>query len=190
MLAGLVLGPLSAATAPAQAAPAAAAAAAAPVPSDSLYVLDMALLDQAAETTTLARYRGHPTIVSMFYATCPAACPMLISDIHRLEDALDEETRRDLRVVLVSFDPDADTPAVLTKLTKEQHVDTSRWTLASAEADDVRTLAASLGISYRRLESGHYNHSAVITLLDRDGRPVAKVDGLNQPTEPIVAALR
>lgn len=161
-----------------------------PLPDDSLYLLDGPLLDQAGETTRLGRYRGHPTIVSMFYASCPAACPMLIADIHRIEAALDDETRADLRVVLVSFDPDADTPEALARLAAERSVDTTRWTLASAPADDVRTLAAVLGISYRRLETGHYNHSAVITVLDRDGRPLAKVDGLNQPPDALLAALR
>lgn len=161
-----------------------------PLPSDSLYLLDGPLLDQAGATTGLGRYRGHPTLVSMFYASCPAACPMLIADLHRIEAAVDEETRRDLRVLLVSFDPDTDTPAALSALAAERGVDTARWTLATAPPDDVRTLAAVLGISYRRLETGHYNHSAVITLLDGEGRPLARVDGLNQPADPLLAALR
>ena len=32
--------------------------------------------------------RGHPMLISMFYATCPDACPLLIADLQRIESEL------------------------------------------------------------------------------------------------------
>lgn len=160
-----------------------------PLPDDSLYQLGMTLTDQRGQAVDLGLHRGHPTLVTMFYGSCPAACPMLIADMKAIEEALPPAVREELRVVMVSFDPEVDRPEVLAGLAREHGLDEARWTLASSHPDEVRSLAAVLGISYRRLDSGHYNHSAVITLLDSQGRPTARIDGLGQPASPILAAL-
>lgn len=153
----------------------------------SLYDLPMALTDQRGATVRLDDFRGHPVLISMFYASCPHACPMLISDVKAIERDLDAATRADLRVVLVTFDPAHDTPAVLQRLAEQHGVDQARWRFAIASDADVRTLAAALNIKYRRLPDGSYNHSSLITLLDGRGATVAKVDGLKQPNEAIRA---
>lgn len=167
----------------------ASAAPSGPLPGDSLYQLPLRLVDSAGVEHPLGVHRGHPTLVSMFYASCPAACPMLIHDLQAIEARLAPTERDDLRVLLVSFDPDRDTPEALSALAVERHVDLQRWALASTPEADVRTLAATLGISYRRLENGHYNHSAVITLLDRDGVPRGRIEGLSQAPEALVEAI-
>jgi len=74
----------------------------------------------------------------------------------------------------VSFDPVRDTPAVLRATGAEHHVDFSHWTLARTNAEGVRKFAAIMGIQYRAMTNGDFNHSTVVTLLDRDGRIVTK----------------
>lgn len=145
---------------------------------DSLYQLSMKLTDQRGQPTTLDAFRGHPVIVSMFYGSCPAACPLLVSNVKALEGSLDPETRAAVRILLVSFDPRNDTPAALGRFAEERGIDGSRWTLASASDAQVRTLAAVLGIKYRRLPDGGFNHTSTVLLLDRDGRIEGRYDGL------------
>lgn len=147
-------------------------------PGDSLYQLRPALTDQAGAATSLDRYAGHPVLVSMFYASCPNVCPALVGTLQSIERAVPESERTRLRVLLVSFDDQLDTPAKLTEVATRQHVDASRWTLARADASDVRLLAAALGIQYRRLADGGFNHATVITLLDERGVPRARTSQL------------
>jgi protein SCO1 len=128
--------------------------------------------------------RGHPTLISMFYGSCPAACPALISTIGR---TLDQLPARDVRVLLVSFDPMRDTPDHLAVIAAERHLD-ARWTLTSAREPDARALAAVLGIRYRAVAGGQFSHTSAIVALDRDGRPIARMDGLGDPSA-LVAAL-
>lgn len=158
-------------------------------PGMSLYQVPMTLTDQRGRGVGLDVYRGHPVIVSMFYASCPMACPLLIEDLKRIEGALDPQSRADLRVLLVSFDPERDTPAVMAETAAKHGVDGARWSLCQAPADQVRTLAAVLGVTYRRLPDGGFNHTSVMTLLDREGVAKARIDGLRQPADPFVAAL-
>lgn len=166
-----------------------AAAAEPPPPGDSLYQLQSALTDQSGQATDLQRYRGQPVVISMFYASCPHVCPMLISTIQRYERELPAEQRGRLRVLMVSIDPERDTPAKLAEVAERHHVDRARWTLARADAASVRKLAAALNIQYRQLPDGEFNHSTVITLLDPAGRIVRQTTQMLRPDAEFAGAV-
>lgn len=159
------------------------------LPGDSLYQLPVEAVDQTGASSTLHAHRGHPVVVSMFYAHCPVACPMLIQDVKRFEDELEPGARADLRVVLVSLDPERDTPEVLAEAMDKHVLDAARWTLLRTPPDAVREVAAALGIRYRRAPDGEMNHSSILTLLDRQGVPVARVEGLQRDNTPLRDAL-
>jgi protein SCO1/2 len=150
----------------------------------SLYELGLTLRDARGERIGLDVARGKPVLLTMFYASCHVACPALVEDVRRTLAQLPD----DVQVVLVSFDPDRDTPAALAALANARQLD-ARWTLATAEAADARELAASFGYRYRKLENGEFFHGSTIVLLDEAGRPLAKTEGFGQHAA-IVAALR
>ncbi len=151
----------------------------------SLYELALPLTSQSGSAIRLDVDRGHPTLVSMFYGSCTAACPALIDRISR---TLDEAKARDARVLLVSFDPARDTPDKLAVLAREHHLD-ARWTLAAASPEDARTLAAVLGIKYRVLQDGEFFHTSVVVALDGSGATLARAEGLGD-SPALVEALR
>jgi protein SCO1/2 len=161
----------------------------APLPDASLYHLEVELVDQRGEAVGLDVHRGHPTIVSMFYASCPTACPMLIGDVKEVEQRLDPAVRADSRVLLVSLDPDRDDPEALSGVVRTHDLDGDRWTLARAELDGVRLVAAALDVRFRALADGEMSHSTVLIALDRDGVPVATLNGLRQDPTPLIEAL-
>jgi len=182
---------LAAETAPVpQPLPQAAAVDKATLPGDSIYHLDVDMVDQRGQTVPLSLYAGQPVLISMFYASCPMACPMLIADVTALEEKLTAEERAGLRVLLVSLDPEADTPEELRGVVERHVIDETRWRLASPPEPRVRDIAALLGISYQAIEGGELHHSSIITLLDSQGRIIEKLDGLQQSPEPLLQALR
>jgi protein SCO1/2 len=151
---------------------------AAELPADSLYQLRAALTTQDGIPAGFDLYRGHPTVVSMFYGSCPAYCPMLITAVQVYESHLDETSRARLRVLLVSFDASRDDPQRLAALSRLHRADPQRWTFACAAEPDARRIATLLGLHYRRLEDGSFDHSQVVTLLDGEGRVVASTTRL------------
>ena len=154
----------------------------------SLYDLAMTVTSSSGERVSIDLDRGHPTLISMFYGSCPAACPALIALLGRALEQLPPAARGNVRVLLVSFDPARDTPARLRELIETHRLD-ARWTLTAASDDDARVLAAVLGIKFRAQPDGSFAHTSAIVVLDADGRMVARMDGLGDPT-PIVSALR
>lgn len=155
----------------------------------SIYGLGATFTDQRSRPFKLPDARGFVTVVAMFYASCPHACPTLIRNIKHAESLLSADERRDLRVVLVSIDPENDTPKVLAEVVKRFEVDGARWTLLTGREDDVRDVAAVLGVKYRE-DDGSINHSSVITLLDRDGKISARFDGLTDTRGPQSSRIR
>lgn len=150
---------------------------AAPLPGDSVYQLPASLTDQDGRDFDLATLRGKPLLASMFYASCEMVCPTIFETIHLTLKALPAAERDALRVLMVSFDPARDSVAVLKKTAADRHCD-ARWTLARADETTVRKLAAVLGVQYRRLESGEFNHSTVIECIDAEGRIAGKTGKL------------
>ena len=159
------------------------------LPSDSVYHLDVALVDQQARALRFPALAGKVRIVSMFYASCPYVCPMIIDTIKQVEHAQPEEARAHLHVLLLSLDPVRDTPDALLSVSTRRKLDTSRWTMARAEAGDVRKLAALLGIQYRQLENREFNHSSALILLDAQGRVLARSSTIGKPDREFVRAV-
>lgn len=159
-------------------------------PDTSVYQLTSRITDQDGRDQGLDTYRGHPVVVTMFYGTCPHVCPLLISTIQETERALAPEDRAKLRVLMVSIDPENDTPQGLREVADRHHVDDARWKLTRASPADVRKIAAVLGIRYRKLPDGEFNHSTVLTLLDREGMIRARTSRIPGVDEAFLGAIR
>jgi protein SCO1/2 len=138
--------------------------------SASLYQMHEKLLNQDGKAIDLDVYRGKPVLVTMFYGSCPATCPLIIDTLRAVERKLDEPQRQELRVLLVSLDAERDTPEALRQVADSRRVDTTRWTLAHADVAAVRRIAAALNIQYRQLPDGQFSHSTIISALDGEGK--------------------
>lgn len=164
-------------------------AADAPLPGASLYHLDAVWTDHRGETLRLADLRGGPVIVTMIYASCETACPILVRDAGRVFDALPEGVRDRTRVLVVSFDPARDAPERLAAYVDASGLDHPNWRFAVGEPHATRALAALLGVRYRELENGMFSHTNLITVLGPDGAVRQRSEGLGQPVEPAVEAV-
>lgn len=155
----------------------------------SLFELTFPLTDQAGRTRHLAEFRGEPFIASMIYTNCTSVCPRVTADLQRLEAALPPATRAQMRFVLFSLDPARDTPAALDSFATAHHLDRARWTLLAAGPDDMRTLAAVLGVRFRPDEGGEIAHSAVVAVVDGEGVIRHRQVGIKEEPTELVAAV-
>lgn len=174
-------------------APAATSSTAAPAATSSLggfslYDLGSTWLDQRGDTVQLAQLTGKVRIVALVYSSCHTACPVIVTDLKRIEAAIPAERRDDVGFVLISLDPARDTPGRLATWADENKLDQTRWTLLNGSENDVRELAATLDIRYQTLPDGEVAHANVITVLDTTGTVVHQQLTLG-PETPATAAL-
>lgn len=162
-----------------------------PLPDDSVYQLNTALTDQSGKSLQWAQLRGKPRVVSMFYTSCKYICPLIVDAGLGVDKQLNAQQRKRLGVVLVSMDPKRDTPAALMAVATQRKLDIARWTLLRPHADQVRHLAGVLGIRYRELTDGEFNHTSELVLLDRNGRIVARTEKVGSAQDAqFIAAVR
>ena len=164
------------------------AGAATPLPADSAYRLEDAYTDQAGREFHLADGRGKPRVVAMFYTSCKFICPLIIDSAKGVEKGLAPAERARLGILLVSLDPARDDVAALKSVFDTRRLDPARWTLARTEAPGVRRLAAVLGIRYRPLADGEFNHTSALVLLDAEGRVLARTEQLGAVPDPAFLA--
>lgn len=145
---------------------------------NSIYQLEATWTDDNGKTCTLAEFRGEPVVITMFFARCEYACPLLVNDMRRLRATLPENLQKRTHFVLVSFDTERDTPGVLHAYRSAQKLD-SQWTLLRGNTGDIQALAMVLGVQYKQDVRGQFAHSNLITVLNAEGEIAYQHSGLN-----------
>mgnify|MGYP002634108231 CR=1 FL=1 len=161
---------------------------AAPYSLASLYQLDARFINDAGEPFALGDLRGRPVVLTMFFASCGYACPLLVSDMQRIREGLPTGVREKAAFVLVSFDVARDTPSALAAYRQERNLD-SQFVLLHGEDAAVRELAALLGVKYKQEIGGSFAHSNLITMLNPAGEIVHQRAGLQDGLAEAAAAL-
>jgi len=155
----------------------------------SLYQLESTWTSDVGRKVKLSVLRGRPQILAMFFSNCEYACPILVNEMKKLEAALPKDVLAKVDFLLVSFDTRRDTPEALAAYRRKEHLATERWTLLRGENDDVRELAALLGINYAADSRGQFAHSNLITVLNAEGEIAFQQAGLQQDPAPLIAAI-
>lgn len=155
-----------------------------PVPGESVYRLSVTLTDQHGNRFDWVKRRGRVQLVSMFYTSCQYICPLIVDSGKAVEKQLTPSERERLGILLISMDPRRDTPAALMSVANKRKLDPSRWTLASPAQADVRKIAGVLGIRYRALADGEFNHTSALVLLDSEGRILARTEQMGAKVDP------
>lgn len=151
--------------------------------SESVYQIDATWNTHKNSELQLSELEGHPVILSMIYGSCTTACPVLVHDVKRLYSKLDEDTKQQVKLVMVSFDTNRDTPEALADYVKQYQLNNDNWLFLNGSEQDIRTLATVIGVRYRQRPNGDFDHSNLITILDKQGLIVERIEGLSQPME-------
>ena len=114
---------------------------------------------------------------------CLPSCAV-VDSAKGLEHALSPAERERLGILLISMDPARDDTAALASVLRNRRLDPAHWTLARTDATSVRRVAALLGVRYRALADGEFNHTSALVLLDSLGRVLARTERLGSVPNP------
>jgi protein SCO1 len=134
-------------------------------------VPDFALVDQRGQPFTAADLRGGPSLVFFGFTHCPYICPTTLAKLAQVKR---DAGIQDLAVLMVSVDPERDTPQALASYLRR--FDPEFIGLTGAK-DTIEALARNLGVGISRsdLPAGTYtvDHTSAVFLLDARGALVA-----------------
>ena len=162
---------------------------AAPLPGTSIYHLATDFTDHHERALALPDLRGAPSVFVMFYGDCTTACPLLVRSAEQIEAALPEGLREETQFVMVSFDTERDTPQNLLTYAQDKGLDKDNWHWLVGSPLQTRQLATLLGVQYRDAGNGVFAHSNLVTVVDPDGVPSARLEGIVVELEPAIDAI-
>lgn len=133
---------------------------------------DFALLDETGGTFGRDAFAGQWSLVFFGFTHCPDICPLTLQVLSGARRTLSEAGQDPLpQIVLVSVDPERDTPEVMRSYVGNFGDGTLGVT---GDLDELQKLTKSLGIFFAKSfrDDGNYSvdHSAVVLVIDPDGR--------------------
>ena len=131
----------------------------------------LALIDQDNRPFGTSRLRGGWSLLFFGFTSCPDACPLTMTALAQTNKLLaDLPAERRPRVVMISVDPERDTPERLAAYVKAFDPTFTGATGTKAAIDE---LAQRMGVmaATRPLEGGSYtvDHTTSVFLIDPDG---------------------
>lgn len=157
------------------------------LPDESIFNLTSKWKTEENETIELSELKGNPLVVVMIYTTCKAACPRLVADMRNIHDKVNDST---VRYVLVSIDPENDTPKKLKAFAIENQMDGDEWTFLQGTVDDVREFSNVLAVKYKQISPLDFSHSNIITVFDNEGVLIHQQEGLGVDNSALVASVK
>lgn len=127
---------------------------------------DFSLVDQQGATVKLSELRGRVVVLSFAFAHCKSICPTLVKTLIDASGKLDD----DVATLLVTLDPDNDTPATLAETAQSWQLPPSMRFLSGASAAVTSTLDAYEVPRGKDSVTGDITHPALVYVIDRQGR--------------------
>ncbi|MBT5861900.1 MAG: SCO family protein [Gammaproteobacteria bacterium] len=132
---------------------------------------DFSLLDHTNRPVNADTFRGQWDLVFFGFTNCPDICPTTLRALASIKRELESTgSEKTPRIVLVSVDPERDTPAVLGQYMDYFGQDNLAIT---GQIDEIIKLTTALGIYFKKtvVDGDNYSvdHSAAVLLINPDG---------------------
>ncbi|MBX7225586.1 MAG: SCO family protein [Chitinophagales bacterium] len=158
-------------------------------PAESIFQLNSVWKTEENKEIVLSDLKGSVLVVVMIYTSCKAACPRLVADMKNIEKQLPRNKIQHVQMVLVSIDPENDTPEKLKAFAKENQMDGRQWTFLQGNIETVQELANVLSVKYKQIAPMDFSHSNIISVFSPDGTLVSQQEGLGVNNKITVDAI-
>ncbi|MBS1646169.1 MAG: SCO family protein [Bacteroidetes bacterium] len=155
----------------------------------SVYQIEGDWLTQNNKKTTLPDLKGKIQVVAMIFTSCQYACPKITDDILAIEKNIMPSDTDKVGFTLISFDVERDSVSKLKKFAFDKKLG-SRWTLLRGTEEQVRTLSMLLDVNYEKQPDGSFNHTNIITILDKKGVILYRYEGLEIDAKAIAKKIK
>jgi protein SCO1/2 len=141
------------------------------------------LTGQDGKPLTAQDLKGKPLLVFFGYTHCPDICPTTLFELSEILHAMGKDADR-INALFITVDPDRDTPAVMKDYLSsfDPHL---RGATGTQQQIDVVEKEYRVYAKKVPTKDGDYSmdHSAVVYLMDKDGRFVAPFNLKRRPAD-------
>ncbi|MEM9226880.1 MAG: SCO family protein [Verrucomicrobiota bacterium] len=154
------------------------------------YLPELAMWDQEGRLVTRDSLMGKPHVVSFIFTRCQVAkmCPATTAKMVSLQREA-KTAGLDAELVLITFDPEYDTPGVLNEYGKQRGADFDNFSFLTGDPQATENLMKQFGILTID-EDDTINHTTSTILLDGKGKFLYRKDGSGWTWEEFLARLK
>lgn len=141
-------------------------------------VPDFSLTERNGATVSRDSLRGKVWVASFVLTRCPdGKCPQVSATVQRLQGEL--ASRRDVRLVTFTVDPEHDSPEVFAKWAEQYGPDADRWLFLTGSEEQIEALMKAFYQPGTKDEkSGLRAHLPYLFVVGREGEIISYHDGL------------
>ncbi len=156
---------------------------------ESIFNLTSKWKTEENKTIELKNLKGKTLVMVMIYTTCKAACPRLVADMRNIEKQIPKNLKNKVQYVMISIDPETDTPKRLKEFAIENQMDGSEWTFLQGDISSVREFANVLAVKYKQISPMDFSHSNIISVFNPYGELVHQQEGLGVDNKETIAKI-
>jgi protein SCO1/2 len=132
--------------------------------------------DEANQEVSLSSFFGKKAIVTMSYSSCKKTCPMMtMATLKKIEKGLTDKNKT-AEIVILTFDPEQDTPEVLAAFKKKQGITSPHWHFLTGRPEDLRAVSKVLGLQNYYTMDDHILHDFKISVYSEAGDKIQVLD--------------
>jgi protein SCO1/2 len=155
----------------------------------SIYNLPSQWTTQDGKNIELKSLNGNVLVMVMIYTSCKTACPRLVADMRNIEAKLNQKTKKNVKLILVSIDPVTDTPHKLKSFAIANKMDNEPWLFLRSTEDNTREFAAILAVNYKQISPMEFSHSNIISVFNPKGELIYQQEGLGVNNDQTVSKI-
>ena len=149
-----------------------------PLKPDSIFNVNSEWEKQDGSKISLKDFKGKVIVTAMIFTSCKTACPRLTSEMRNISKKVGKVNPDEIQYVLISIDPETDTPEVMKAYLKTNQFDEKEWTFIRSSEEDTRELANIMAIKYKEISPMEFSHSNIISVFSKDGLLVHQQEGI------------
>jgi protein SCO1/2 len=132
-------------------------------------IRDFSLTDQSNKIFKFHTFKGKVLLVDFAYTTCPDVCPLMTAAMRSVQDELTPAERKLVHLIMVTTDPEIDSPAVLASYAKRYHVDLSNWSFLTGDEPSLAQVWKNFGVGVKKIARGLVDHTPLTAIIDQNG---------------------
>lgn len=160
-----------------------------PISDLSIYNLPSKWTNQDGKNIEMKDLKGKVLVMVMIYTSCKAACPRLVADMRNIESRLPGDVKENVQLVLVSIDPEVDTPKRLKSFSIENKMEGNQWVFLRSTEENTREFAAVLAVNYKKVSPIDFSHSNIISVFNTEGELVFQQEGLGVNSDATISKI-
>jgi len=145
--------------------------------------------DDQNQTVRLSQFKDKHIVITMSYTSCKKICPQLTNTKLQEVEKYYQTTKTPAEFIIVSFDPENDTPKILAEYRKAHGFTSGHWHFLTGNLEATKSLARKLGLGgFFQMES-HIVHDFKIVLLEPNGKS-AEINWDQRDVSAVVKSLK